>query len=141
MIPLLGAILPTVNNIIDRVIPDKAAAEKAKADLLMLQAKGELDSMQGQLQINMKEAQSSSIFVAGWRPAVGWVCATALALMLILTAVYPIVADFAQIPIERVEESRKGLTTSMGILMPILMTMLGARTIEKVKQVQREKVK
>jgi hypothetical protein len=29
-----------------------------------------------QLEVNLAEAQHASVFVAGWRPAVGWVCAT-----------------------------------------------------------------
>jgi hypothetical protein len=66
-------------SIIDKIIPDADAKAKAQADLLMLQAKGELDAQLGQLQINLEEAKNPSVFVSGWRPAVGWVCASALA--------------------------------------------------------------
>ena len=68
-----------VSKIIDRVIPDRAAADKAKAELLVMQTKGELDQLTGQLEINKVEAGSQSVFVAGWRPYIGWICGTALA--------------------------------------------------------------
>ena len=34
--------------------------------------------MNAQAEINKVEAASSSLFVAGWRPAVGWICAAGL---------------------------------------------------------------
>ena len=68
-----------VSKIIDRVIPDRAAADKAKAEVLAMQAKGELDQLMGQLDINKVEAGSQSVFVAGWRPFIGWICGCALA--------------------------------------------------------------
>jgi hypothetical protein len=79
MIPIVTALLPMLGTILDRVIPDKAASEKAKlemqAALLDAAVKGDL----GQMEINKAEATHQSIFVAGWRPAVGWICASALA--------------------------------------------------------------
>ena len=138
MIPLLGTILPTINNVLDRVLPDKAEAEKAKAALLAMQVKGDLDQMAGQLQINMKEAENPSMFVAGWRPAVGWVCACGLALNLFLLAIVPLVTAFTDLPADKIEEAKSGLNVAMAGLTPLLMTMLGARTFEKVKGVHRQ---
>ncbi len=63
------------SKIIDKVIPDKAAAAKAKSDLAVMQVQGDFAELQGQMDTNKVEAASQSIFVAGWRPAVGWVCA------------------------------------------------------------------
>lgn len=48
-------------------------------DLEKAQLAAQLAAMQGQLDIDKQEAASTSIWVAGWRPAVGWVCAAALA--------------------------------------------------------------
>lgn len=79
MIPIVTALLPMLGTILDRVIPDKAASEKARlemqAALLDAAVKGDL----GQMAVNKAEAAHQSVFVAGWRPAVGWVCASALA--------------------------------------------------------------
>lgn len=74
-------------DIIDKVIPDADAKQKAQADLLMLQAKGELDAQLGQITINIEEAKHPSVFVSGWRPAVGWVGAAALGYAAILEPV------------------------------------------------------
>jgi hypothetical protein len=72
-------LIPVLGQLLDKVLPDTEAANKAKADLISMQAKGELDALLGQLEINKEEAKSSSVFVAGWRPACGWVCGIALA--------------------------------------------------------------
>jgi hypothetical protein len=65
--------------ILERVIPDKEARAKAEADMTLAMMQGELTLTALQGEINKTEAQHASVFVAGWRPAVGWVCAMALA--------------------------------------------------------------
>lgn len=76
LLALLTSILP---GILDRVIPDEAARAKAQqemtAALLDAAAKGDL----AQLEVNKIEAAHASVFVAGWRPAIGWLCCLALA--------------------------------------------------------------
>ena len=71
MAPLLAALLPIFGSVIDKVIPDKAAAEKAKleaqAQLVAAATQGAL----AQLEVNKVEAAHQSVFVAGWRPAIG----------------------------------------------------------------------
>src|SRR4030042_267363 len=52
--------------------PTKQAEIEAKAQVI------EAELMKAQIEVNKIEASSTSIFVAGWRPAVGWVCACAL---------------------------------------------------------------
>lgn len=74
----LTAILNIGDALIDRLLPDKAQAAAAKAQLVQMQVQGELAELQGQLEINKVEAASNSIFVAGWRPFIGWVCGGAL---------------------------------------------------------------
>ena len=63
-----------ISKIIDKILPDKAAADKAKAELLVLQVNGELNNIASQLAVNAEEAKHKSIFVSGWRPFVGWGC-------------------------------------------------------------------
>lgn len=41
----------------------------------------------GQIAVNAEEAKSASLFVAGWRPAIGWICGAALAYAAILEPV------------------------------------------------------
>lgn len=71
--------------IINKVVPDKAAAAAAVASLQQLQLQGALSEEMAQLQavttaqsdINKVEAASTNWFVAGWRPGIGWVCVLA----------------------------------------------------------------
>jgi hypothetical protein len=81
----LGAIFDFGSKVIDKIFPDKDAADKAKLALMQMKQNGELQELQNQFQLaikqgetNVEEAKSTSIFVAGWRPFVGWVCGFAL---------------------------------------------------------------
>jgi hypothetical protein len=85
MTPFL-ALLPIAEKLIDRFVPDPE--QKAKAILELKKEENqqalqemtlELQAMQAQTSINQEEAKSQSLFVAGWRPAVGWTCAVAFA--------------------------------------------------------------
>lgn len=121
--------LDLVGKVIDRVWPDPAAEIAAKLDILKLQLGNEVSLLLGQLEINKAEASSSSIFVAGWRPAIGWICAAALAYQYILR---PLVAwGFAisgnPIPI------MPGLDGNLWELMMGMLGLGGLRTFEKVK--------
>jgi len=80
-----------VEDLITAVInkfPDGNAKAAAQVQVAQIKASGELaeitaatDLSKGQQSINQIEAASTNWFVAGWRPAVGWVCAIALALV------------------------------------------------------------
>lgn len=80
----LTAILTLANTVLDRVLPDKAQNAAAKASLLESTVKGEFDNAIAQLEVDKTEAGSGSVFVAGWRPFVGWVCGGAFAYVYIL---------------------------------------------------------
>jgi holin (3TMs family) len=75
-----------VLSIINKLIPDKTAAAAAQAQLQLMATQGALNEELAQLQAvttaqsdtNKVEAASTSLFVAGWRPYVGWICGTAL---------------------------------------------------------------
>lgn len=77
----IGTGLKIVSQVIDRVIPDPAAAAAAKLELMKLEQSGELAQLsaivelsKAQAATNTIEAGSSSIFVSGWRPFMGWIC-------------------------------------------------------------------
>jgi hypothetical protein len=74
----ISAALDIGGKLIDRLWPDPTQAAKAKLELLKMQQEGDLAQITGQLEINKEEAASSSVFVAGWRPFVGWGCGFAL---------------------------------------------------------------
>lgn len=108
--------------------------ELAKIDLQLQQLDNALTN--GQLLINQEEAKSSSLFVAGWRPFIGWVCGTALAFQFLVTPILMWICLILNIviPVPPVLD--------LGSLMTILGGLLGLgtlRTFEKVKKVERNK--
>jgi len=76
---LFSALLNPIGTILERVLPDKAAQDQAKAQLAQLALQGDLNETLAQIQTNVTEASSKSTFVSGWRPFVGWVCGFGLA--------------------------------------------------------------
>ena len=79
MAPIIAALLPILGGVIDKVLPDKAAADKAKLEMQLKLLDAANAGALAQLEVNKVEAAHQSTFVAGWRPAIGWVCAAALA--------------------------------------------------------------
>ena len=132
--PLPALILPLIGiaeKIFDRVIPDKAAAEKAKLEMAAALQSQEFSLAIEQIKVNVEEAKSTNWFVAGWRPACGWIGASALGYAAVLEPVFRFVAKVAfdyqgAFPV-------LDTTITMQILFGILG--LGAyRTAEKIKK-------
>lgn len=126
---LLDSLLSIGTKIIDRVIPDKAAAAQAQTELIKMQVNGELEQLAGQLEVNKVEAAHSSLFVAGWRPFIGWVCGAALAYQFVIRpivtwAVPSMGYHIAEMP---------GLDDNLWELLTGMLGLGGLRTYEKVK--------
>jgi hypothetical protein len=82
MIPILGDIIKEAGSIISEIIPDadkKMDIELKFAELADKADERESALLQGQIDVNKEEAKSANLFVAGWRPFIGWVCGAALA--------------------------------------------------------------
>lgn len=69
---ILGPILEVGRTLIDRFFPDPSKKAEAEFELMKMAAQGELAQVMAQLEINAREAQHPSVFVAGWRPFFGW---------------------------------------------------------------------
>ena len=80
-IPIIGSIVDLVGGVVDKLIPDKTQAAKMKHEIAMTLVTSDL----AQAEINKVEAAHKSVFVSGWRPAVGWVCVSALAFNYIIS--------------------------------------------------------
>lgn len=107
--------------------PEKMAEIALKAQEIEAQAN------QAQIAVNMVEAQNPNLFVAGWRPFVGWVCGFALLYHYILN---PIVAWGFKLYDENLQPPP---TLDLGDLFMLLMGMLGfglLRTVEKTRNVE-----
>ena len=131
MSPLIAPILGIVGQIFDRVIPDKAAAEKAKLEAAAALQTQDFQLALEQIKVNTEEAKSASVFVSGWRPACGWIGAFALGYAAILEPFSRFVAKvgFGYAGVFPVVDT----TITMQILFGILG--LGAyRSFEKVRK-------
>lgn len=134
----VGGLLEIGKKLIDRLIPDKAAAAEAHFKLLEMEQNGQLAELaattqlaQGQLEINKVEAASTNPFVAGWRPAVGWTCVAALSFQYVIGPLGEWLTGLAGLRVT-------WPMMNTGELMTLLIGMLGLgalRTTEKVKGV------
>lgn len=134
MIGLISAVLPSVMEVAGRFLPEdkeKRAAAEREIQAKLTDSLAQVDL--AQLGINKVEAAHRSMFVAGWRPFIGWTCGVALMYTYVLQPI--LVFGLAQAGY-LVELPKMDL----GELMPVLMGMLGLgglRSWEKVKGVAR----
>jgi hypothetical protein len=138
-----GALFDFAGKVIDKIFPDKDAADRAKLELFKLQQAGEMKQLENdfnlalnQQEVNKAEASHASMFVAGWRPGVGWTCCLALFYNYIgqplftwginaYMAYYPTATKFMQPP-----------ALETGELFTLLFGMLGVgamRSFDKLK--------
>lgn len=135
-----GDAIKTIGGIISKVIPDKSAAAAAVAQLEQMQAAGQLQEDLLQLQsvtsaqsdVDKVEASSTSMFVAGARPFVMWVCGVGLAVSCIVAPLFTWLSALFGHPTQfpKLDDP---------LLQSTLAGMLGlghiTRTVEKVKGV------
>ena len=81
---MLQAILPLIGTVLDRVIPDKNGAQKAKQEIEAELIKNATQLNLAQAETNKVEAAHRSVWVAGWRPCLGWVAALGFAWVFLL---------------------------------------------------------
>ena len=133
MNPLLIAPLFEIGSkIIDRLFPDAEKKAAAELELLKMTQDGDLKIVLAQLEVNAREAQHASIFVAGWRPFVGWTCGIGMVYQTILHNLLEWVATIRGWPLPPAIDS--------DLLLYVLGAMLGVgslRTIEKIKKVAK----
>lgn len=118
-------------TVVNKLFPDKTQAEKDKLAAEMQLATQEYNLVQGQLEINKVEAAHSSIFVAGWRPFIGWICGLTFAANYIAIPLFidPLFNYLEQPPIPMIP---------VGEIIPVLVALLGLsgyRTFERFKGV------
>jgi hypothetical protein len=127
------AIVEIGARLLDKIIPDKDAREKAQAELLKAAQEQDFQLALGQIKVNEAEAQNSNLFVAGWRPAVGWVCVVGLSYNFVI---YPLLLWL----VASTGAEFKPPSLLSDTLMELVLGMLGLgalRTAEKWRGVAR----
>ena len=136
MAPILAALLPTITEIIGKVIPDPQAQAEAKLKALEMAQNGEFKAIdaavelaKGQMAINQAEA-STDRFRGGWRPASGWVCAFGMGYEFLLRPLLPWVVSLfgASVP-----ELPPIDTDTLMMLLTGMLGLGGLRSFERIK--------
>jgi len=125
---ILSSLIGPVTGLLDKFIEDKDQKNALAHEISTMADKAASENALAQLEIAKIEAANPSLFVSGWRPAVGWCCCLALLYNTILS---PVLSIWLSVP--EVDSS---------LLTPVLMGMLGMgamRSFENSKGVQREK--
>jgi hypothetical protein len=125
---VLEALIGPVSGLLDKFIEDKDQANALAHEIATMSQKAAQESVLAQLEVNKVEAAHKSLFVSGWRPAIGWICGFALMYSTILA---PILGIWFTVP-----------PVDSSLLTSVLMGMLGLgamRTVEKTKSVARNK--
>ena len=125
---IVNALIGPVSGLLDKFIEDKDQKNALAHEIATMSERHAHEALKGQLEINKVEAAHKSLFVAGWRPAIGWVCMLGLLYNTIIANVLSIWIEVPEVD-----------TT---LLVPVMMGMLGLgamRSYEKVNHVAREK--
>ena len=126
----LGSVADLVNNTINKIWPDKSAAEQQQLAAAVMVVQGQIDT-------NKEEAKSPSVFVSGARPFIMWVCGLACAWNWIGLKIALFIAAY-------LGNALNVQPADLTEMMPILMGMLGLsgyRTVEKLNGVAATSLK
>ena len=132
---MLAQLIGPVTGLLDKFIEDKDKKNAIAHKIATMAQEHAQVLSKAQIEVNKKEAEHKSLFVAGWRPAVGWVCCLGMA------------SNFLVIPMANFALALSDSTIvipliALSEMMPVLLGMLGLgamRTVEKAKGVQRDK--
>ena len=132
---MIEKLIGPVTGLLDKFIEDKDQKNALAHEIATMSQKYAQEIAKGQLEVNKVEAAHKSLFVAGWRPAVGWVC------------VLGMFGNFITIPFSNFVLALLGINIVIPLvpletMMPVLMGMLGLgamRTYEKKNAVHRDK--
>ena len=133
MLGIVESVVGIAGKVLDKFVEDKDLKRKLNAEL-----KSQIISLDlAQAQTNLEQAKHSSIFVAGARPAIMWICAFGLGWQFVFqpVAVWIFAASGSNILLPIFETEG---------LMPLTLSLLGLggmRSFEKFKGIQRNNMK
>ena len=131
---MLQMLIGPVSSLLDKFIEDKDQKAALAHEIATMAERHAQERAMAQADVNKQEAQHRNIWVAGWRPFIGWVCGVALAWHFVLAPVVLFVAAWANVQLPTLP------AFDMDSLMTVLLGMLGLgglRTFEKHKGLSR----
>jgi len=135
MLNFINSLVGPISTLLDKSIADKDLREKLSHEIATMAERHGQEQVMAQIAVNQEEAKNNSLFVSGWRPAVGWTCCLGLA------------GNFILIPMGNFVMTLAGSDVlipliDVSTMMPVLLGMLGLgsmRTVEKIRKVERNK--
>ena len=127
-------LIAPVTNLLDKFIEDKDQKNALAHEIATMAQKHAQENAKAQIEVNKTEAGHKSLFVSGWRPAVGWVCCIGMASNFLVIPMANFALALAQSPVVVP-------VLQLSEMMPVLLGMLGLggmRSAEKFKGVQRD---
>ena len=131
---MLQALIGPATEIIGKFIEDKDQKNKLAHEIATMAEKHAQELAKGQMAINAEEAKHRNIFVAGWRPFIGWTCGLALFAHFILFPSADLITAYLGY------DAVSYPAFDMDSLMTILLGMLGLggmRSFEKYKKLTK----
>lgn len=125
---MLEQLIGPITGLLGKLVIDQDQKNALAHEIATLAQKEAHKNAALQLEVNRAEAAHKSLFVAGWRPFIGWCCGLGLLYSVLLS---PLLDIWFEMPV-----------IDSTILMPTMTGMLGLgalRSYEKVKGVSREK--
>jgi hypothetical protein len=127
---ILNALIGPITGLLDKFIEDKDQKSALAHEIATMSSKYAQESALAQIAVNKAEAASPSLFVAGWRPATGWVCVLGMAGNFL-------VIPFANFTMAILEIPVVVPLIPLDTMLPVLLGMLGLgglRTFEKTRK-------
>ena len=131
----ISSIAEAATTALNKIFPDADLKMKEKFALATQQIQIEAQAALAQTDINKVEAQSPQLFVAGWRPCVGWICCLGLSYSFFIGPILTWIATLAQ--------KQGPPPLDVGPLLSLLVALLGVgslRTLEKIQGVDTKGV-
>ena len=129
-----GDLIGEIGDLISQWQQGKITKEELAFKIKTFEAANEQAIKLAQIEVNKEEAKHKSIYVAGWRPFIGWVCGLGFAMNFLVGPLLTFFCALAGVPVVFP-------TIDVAAFMPVLLGMLGLgayRTYEKEKGVARK---
>lgn len=125
-IPILGDIVDAIGDLASEVIVDKDKRDELRYRLQELKDRADArmhEEMMGQIEVNKTEAAHRSIFVAGWRPFLGWCGGLGFFYNIVISPAFGLTAAD---------------TTTLTTILLAILGISSQRTYEKIKGVTND---
>ncbi len=123
---MIEKLIKPVGDILDKFVADKDLKVKLAHEL----EKEIISLNRTQIELNKVEASHENVFVAGWRPFIGWACGIALVYHFLIEPIIQYIliingSDFATPEFD---------FSQLSTIVMAMLGMSGLRTFEKVKK-------